>query len=1538
MQRYMFTIRAPEGETRAISIALQIVNIDDNDPIIRLFDTCQVEELGGPRLTDCVYEVWDADGFISTSAMTYRIDSNRDDDEIFYIDSHIQQNVFYMNMTIGLLRALNFDTNALHIFTITAMDSKPNTHTVTMMVQVINVEHRPPRWIEIFAVQQFDEKTNQTFEVQAVDGDTGIDKPIYYKLRTDPEDTFFSIETIEGGRNGAIFHVSPIDRDTLERDVFQLSIIAYKYDNASYATEARVVIIVNDVNDQRPVPFQTEYYIEIMEETPLTLDFPAAIGFHDRDLGEHAQYQVHLEDIYPGAASAFYIAPEVGYQRQTFIMGTINHTMLDYEVEEKITLYVIATDMNNTDFTGNATIFINLINWNDEEPIFNETSQVVSFNETEGQGFYVATVRAFDRDIDDRVVHTLMGNTGGFLEIDSFTGEIYVSANDSFDYHRQNEIFVQIRADDTLGEPYNTATSQLVIQLLDINNTPPTLRLPRGSPHVEENVPEGYIITNEIHATDPDTTADLIFEIDWETSYATKQGRETDPVEFHECVYIETLFPEVNNRGNVIGRVVVREIRHNVTIDYEEFEVLYLTVRVRDLNTLIGDPYDESTFTITIVDMNDNMPLWASGTLEQQFRVTEMAASGTVVGSVLATDIDGPLYNQVRYTIRPREDTPEGLMKIDFYTGQIQVDANEAIDADIPPRFNLYYTIIASDQCYAENRTECPPDETSWSPEGNIIISITDTNNKWPQAEIEKFNTTVWIYENATHGDDVVKIISSDLDRDELYHTVSYQINYQVNPRLRNFFSVDLESGQVYVDYTTNEVLDRDGDEPRHTIFLTLTDNFLTGGDGRRNQNETEVLVILLDVNDNKPELPDNLTWTVSESFLEGTILEDEITAPDRDEPDTDNSRVRYDIINQTVTDRPGFEHPDLFDMIQVQNVSGLLVTATDLKGYWGTYAIHIRACDHGIPRLCDDAVYEIEVEPYNFHAPVFVFPSHLTTIRLARERAVTNGLLAMVNGEFLDRVEATDKDGLHAGLVTFDISGNGDNTSNRRGTDPGPLSTTSTLHVIFVPTQGDPIFDTNTYEVAFFEKEQGLEERFQLPIAEDPKNYRCDIDDYCLDIYYRIADGNDEGFFGLDPVENILYLERELDRNESSTHTIVIAVSNSLTPGPALASSMITVSVTVREANPRPNFVSDHYTAGISTSDSINRELLTVQATHTEDAEITYSIDNTSMVVDSSLEAVRDSAFSLHPTSGVLTLTMQPTVSMHGMFEFKVVATDTAGAEDTAAVTVYLVSSLNRVIFKFWNSVETIEDNRNFIAQTFSAGFSMICNIDQITPSSDDAGVAQHDVTDVRAHFIRDNQPVLADEIEELRSDTLLLRSIQTTLSTELLVLQDFVTENSPIPGQDTSLTIIYVLAALSALLAFMFIVLVITFVIRTKALNRRLEALSMTKYGSVDSGLNRAGLAPGTNKHAVEGSNPIWNESIKAPDFDAISDVSDSSDLVGIEDMMQFNYDGTPQAGPSHAQDFEQPRDTVTNHNNNFGFNTSPFSAEFTRTNFNR
>lgn len=46
-------------------------------------------------------------------------------------------------------------------------------------------------------------------------------------------------------------------------------------------------------------------------------------------------------------------------------------------------------------------------------------------------------------------------------------------------------------------------------------------------------------------------------------------------------------------------------------------------------------------------------------------------------------------------------------------------------------------------------------------------------------------------------------------------------------------------------------------------------------------------------------------------------------------------------------------------------------------------------------------------------------------------------------------------------------------------------------------------------------------------------------------------------------------------------------------------------------------------------------------------------------MIADPTLEAVQEDAFVLHPTTGILTLNIQPTTSMQGMFKFEVVATD---------------------------------------------------------------------------------------------------------------------------------------------------------------------------------------------------------------------------------------------------------------------------------------
>lgn len=1585
MQRYTFDVSV-EGQSLVVTVNLEIVNIDDNAPIIEMLEPCNLPELVEPHVTECKYIVSDADGLISTSVMSYHIDSERGDEKVFELTRKDYPGDWTkVYMVLELKKSLDYEENPLHIFRVTASDSLPNNRTVVMMVEVENVEHRNPRWMEIFAVQQFDEKQAKSFTVRAIDGDTGINKPIFYRIETEDEDKeFFSIENMGEGRDGARFHVAPIDRDYLKRDMFHIRIIAYKQgDNdkegeSSFETSANVTIIINDINDQRPEPFHKEYTISMMEETAMTLDLQE-FGFHDRDIGPHAQYDVHLESIQPeGAHTAFYIAPEEGYQAQSFTIGTRIHNMLDYEDDDYrpgIKLKAVAIDRHDNNHIGEAIININLINWNDELPIFDEDAYNVTFEETVGDGFHVGKYRAKDRDIGDIVEHSILGNAANFLRIDIDTGDVYVSRDDYFDYQRQNEIIVQILAVDTLGLPQNRATTQLTIFLEDINNTPPILRLPRSSPSVEENVEVGHPITEGLTATDPDTTADLHFEIDWDNSYATKQGTNgPNTADYHGCVGILTVYPDPDNRGRAEGHLVAREVSDGVTIDYEKFEVLYLVVRVIDRNTVIGPDYDEAMLTVTIIDMNDNWPIWADNTLQQPLRVREMADEGVIVGTLLATDLDGPLYNRVRYTMVPIKDTPDDLIAINYVTGQLTVNKGQAIDADDPPRFYLYYKVTASDKCSLDEFFPvCPPDPTYWNTEGEIAIAITDTNNKIPRAETDMFPSEERIYENAPNGTKITTIIASDQDRDRPNNALTYRINYAFNHRLENFFAVDPDTGELFVHYTTSEVLDRDGEEPEHRIIFTIVDNLEGAGDGNQNTISTEVRVILLDINDNKPELPipDGEFWTVSEGEVEGKRIPPEIHAHDRDEPFNDNSRVGYEIRSIKLINRDIELPQDPFKIITIDDLDtwkfvGELETTMDLRGYWGTYDVEIRAFDHGVPMLDSFETYQLTVRPYNFHSPVFEFPTPGSTIRLSRERAIVNGMLALANiasGEFLDRLSATDEDGLHAGRVTFSIAGNdeaaeyfnvlndGDNSAmltlkqalpagvqqfelviraTDGGTEPGPRSTDCSVTVVFVMTQGDPVFDDNAASVRFVEKEAGMSERFQLPQADDPKNYRC-MDD-CHTIYYSIVDGNDGDHFAVEPETNVIYLLKPLDRSQQEQYRVVVAASN--TPGgtSTLSSSLLTVTIGVREANPRPIFESEFYTAGVLHTDSIHKELVYLAAKHSEGLPIVYSIDQETMKIDESLQTVVEDAFDINSATGVISLNFQPTSVMHGSFDFEVVASDTRGASDRAKVSIYMISTRVRVAFLFYNTEAEVNERRNFIAQTFANAFGMTCNIDSVLPATDANGVIREGYTELQAHFIRDDQPVSADYIEGLFTELNTLRDIREVLSTQQLTLLDFAAGGSTVlPGGEYALAV-YILAGIAALLAVICLALLIAFFIRNRTLNRRIEALTI-KDVPTDIEPSHASVAVlNINKHTEPGSNPFYNPDVKTPNFDTISEVSD--DLLDVEDLEQFGKDYFPPENEIESLNFA--RNPIATHGNNFGVNSSPSNPEFSNPQF--
>lgn len=86
-------------------------------------------------------------------------------------------------------------------------------------------------------------------------------------------------------------------------------------------------------------------------------------------------------------------------------------------------------------------------------------------------------------------------------------------------------------------------------------------------------------------------------------------------------------------------------------IDYEKFEVVYLSIIVEDVDQEIMPNTDSAFLVVRIEDENDNPPEFVGNTLTVSRNVIEEAVTDTLIGTIIAIDIDGPGFNIIQYII-----------------------------------------------------------------------------------------------------------------------------------------------------------------------------------------------------------------------------------------------------------------------------------------------------------------------------------------------------------------------------------------------------------------------------------------------------------------------------------------------------------------------------------------------------------------------------------------------------------------------------------------------------------------------------------------------------------------------------------------------------------------------------------------------------------------------------------------------------------------------------------------------------------------------
>jgi hypothetical protein len=1494
---------------------LQVIikNLDDEHPTLTV-SNCILEEetVIDVNNSPCSFTISDPDGFLDTMDFSNIVGSKGEADKFAFAyktqpAATDRESEIYLVLKDG--QKLDYETTTLFTFNVEAQDNAHHPTTpasVPIIVQVQDMPDQPPVWDAAFrSAITIPEKNETTIQLSAKDGDYGINNNIKYTV--EDENNFATVDA------SGLITVSPINRDE-GFDQVNLTVTAIEVEQPDSTTVGTILLILEDIDDSIPeisVLDSAEKKIEITIDEGAS-DVPVDIVVTDLDLGANAIYNVTLEAENEDFLSAFNIIPGKGYEQTSLTLSIIDSKLLNYETADWIhitmTLHTQGTETpTNEDF---LPITINLNDINDESPTFSEDGYSVEVLENVKAGYLLINITATDldqEDIDNGLKHEILGAMGNtILQIEDLGGDVTTKIDKAFDYEKQNEIYVQIRAVDAGGHP---ASTQLTINVIDVNDENPRLVV-SSTIAVEENQADNYPLETNIAASDEDSDANLEFSIDWSKSYATKNSQRIKDFENYHCINVETV--PGDDLHTATAKLSLKETQPGNTPDYETFDTLYIQLTVTDKNTTEGDGTDSALIVINIQDVNDNKPIFADNTAELKREVTENTKDGIIITTVTATDAD--MDNNVTYAIKSADENTPDWVAIDAFGGvYVKLEGDDQIDCDDPKRDVLVYTVTASDG---------DPDHDNSI---NITIAITDQNDNVPvmedqSEEIDEDNQLD--PDDTLNGRTILNLTYSDADRDEPYNVVRCTFATSTSDEVIDRFTIT--DNTVVISLATGATLDRE-EYSEFQFELSCTDDPQHQGPvSNAISPPPRITIKLNDINDNKPQVTTTEITGITENTSKGPLGQ-KLQGKDDDEGDKGLITFAINKVLRYISDDDDAptDVTDQFDITDEEDGKSatLSLLGDNLSGLWGRLEATIDVTDKGTPALNGQNVVKIDVAKYNFKEPIFDFPKQGDSyyFKTIQDK---DAPLKLWNGGNMDNVKANDQQG-NKYSIKFDVVedssdqnlfkvaylGNSQGQLQLTNADfvPKPYTVTlrASLDVDNSPANGEASYEVNcTININFFDSdstdpvfehhsdttlftENSDTESYQVENATYP-----DIDLPDLAVYYLIREG-DTTLFKIDQSTGTITLKQPLDYETQSSYEVLIQSSNADKLNlDALEETKFALTIQVVDQNDEsPVFDQTEYFTTVLAGTSMSTKVTTVSATDkdtTSKDKLQYNIDN---ITPSNLDLDIKSAFTMNTQSGDITINFEVKDSMEGYFTLDLSVQDEEPENHKADATlkIYIVTSKNTVVFRFENDQETVSDKAGDIKSVLDEEFQYETKVEAPTGNTTDGTPLTR--SPVFFLNLNTNEPVDATEILKKVTNVDVFQRLKNNFSKVGLVLLSF--DSSSETNENLEAILKAWLIGVSVVLGALCLILLIAFILKTRALNQRIKKLSSTKFGSQESGLNRQGVAaPTTNKHAIEGSNPVYNNEVDPKDIDRTSVTSGDSDLIGVEDDEKFDF----------------------------------------------
>ena len=1237
-------------------------------------------------------------------------DSGVNSEIVYSITNSTVNDQFKINSTSGEITInseLDYELYQVHYLIVTASDSAPIAKqlstTVEVTIIVFDVNDNVPEFNQDHyeaSIFEDAEPFSDVLEVNAVDIDSDLNAEIIYSLEfngdSNAASTFF-IDAMTGEIN--VTNSSVLDYE--KRVNYTFGVIATDQGIPPLSSTSSITVLVEDVNDNSP-SFTKSVYTGSLMENLASGQHVLIVNSTDIDSAENGEVKYSIVEIITAKNVCLSFCPtlidkcETGFNTNyssdsnfeidmlTGVLTTVGS--FDRELQNEYIIVLMATDSSIDDdrLTDTACAVIEILDANDETPVFDNPPYTASVSEGLPSGEFLLNVSAVDADIGNNgIVSYSLNDHSDTFTVNPTLGAIYTLA--TLDRELVDSYNVTVTATDG-GLSSNTATTTVYIEVIDTNDSPPLFEYLQYNTTVSEVTAIDSVVFTAF-ATDSDigpngvirySLVSILPETRFEINETTGDVYLTEPLDREQySEYTLTILATDNGTiplsSSAILSIVVEDFNDNPPVFSQN---VYFTTVIEELvpsapivivnaldideignNSIVLFSLVNSSSTFSINETSGEIYLQEKLNAEDELAVNitviaqnEYASpqlySSTVV-TIEISDINdhSPVFSSSQYSVVILESSP-----VDSPVLQLT-----ATDDDVTfENRNLSYFIVnttGSDnfgigqkngQIFVAKVLDSDmypmeytfsvyvEDNGGFSGNTSVTVFLTNVNDNPPIFVEDEYNFS--LSENEPVGSSIGIVLAVDADEQNVTYFIADDSAYH------NRFTIDSQTGQILSNFIFNREI-----QDLYTFNVTAVDDLFNG-----TYIDTTVQVTILDVNDNRPVFEkESYTISTAENTPVDTLL---ITVTANDDDLNSNAIPLYSI-----------ESGNFSDFFYINTTTGSVYLNQLLNREEDDFIeITVVATDSLDVTLTSKAKLSIVVEDVNDNVPVFNSPLYEATLL---EDADIGTIISTVSAydndigsnaqisynlteEFQHMFSINETSGEITLATSFDYELSRNHSVTVIVSDHGQpvLQSTSELFITVVDINDNlPYFEQQLYTTSVAENSVLETSVFFVPAI--------DIDDGLNSkLHYTILSGNVGFYFNLNEDTGIISVADYIDYELDQSFELQVQVVDLGTPQ---FTATTTINILIVDKNDNtPVFFDNIFYISVPEDSTIDTDVFQLVAEDQDtgsNAEITFSIVSGNL----------NYAFDIDNDSGYVTVNDTLDYEEQSSYTLTIVATD---------------------------------------------------------------------------------------------------------------------------------------------------------------------------------------------------------------------------------------------------------------------------------------